>query len=66
MLLRPAYLNALRTFRNVPLVKLLADILRCGTSTILALFREDLLASGIPQDRIIARNCASEDIDHGQ
>ena len=65
MILRPAYLNALRTFRNTPLVKILAGVRRCGKSTILAMLREDLIAQGVPPDCIITRTYTSEDIDHG-
>ena len=35
MIVRPYYLNILKTYRNVPLVKILAGIRRCGKSTIL-------------------------------
>ena len=45
MIPRPLYLNALRSLRNVPLVKILAGVRRCGKSTILAMLREELIAS---------------------
>ena len=64
MIPRPLYLNALRSFRNVPLVKILAGVRRCGKSTILVMLREDLIASGIPEERILTRTYTSEDIDH--
>lgn len=64
MIPRPLYLNALRSLRNVPLVKILAGVRRCGKSTILAMLREELIASGIPEERILARTYTSEDIDH--
>lgn len=47
MIPRPLYLNALRSLRNVPLVKILVGVRRCGKSTILAMLREELIASGI-------------------
>ena len=34
MIVRPHYLDLLKTYRNVPLVKILAGIRRCGKSTI--------------------------------
>ncbi len=64
MISRPLYLNALRSLRNVPLVKILAGVRRCGKSTILAMLREDLIASGIPEERIVWRTYTSEHIDH--
>ncbi len=64
MISRPLYLNALRSLRNVPLVKILAGVRRCGKSTILAMLREDLIASGIPEERIVGRTYTSEHIDH--
>ena len=36
MIVRPYYLDLLKTYRDVPLVKILAGIRRCGKSTILA------------------------------
>ena len=47
MILRPRYIDALRTYRNIPLVKILAGIRRCGKSTILEMLRDDLLAGGV-------------------
>ncbi|MCI7401915.1 MAG: hypothetical protein MSH40_04470 [Christensenella sp.] len=35
MIIRPNYLEKLKPFINVKLVKILADIRRCGKSTIL-------------------------------
>lgn len=65
MIIREAYMNILRTYRDVPLVKILAGIRRCGKSTILDMLREDLLKSGILADYIIAVSYTSEDFDDG-
>lgn len=65
MIIREAYMNILRTYRDVPLVKILAGIRRCGKSTILDMLREDLLKSGILADHIIAVSYTSEDFDDG-
>ena len=46
MVLRPQYMNTLRQYRDVPLVKILAGIRRCGKSTILEMLRDDLIAGG--------------------
>ena len=45
MIIRPQYLEQLRTYRNVPLVKILAGIRRCGKSTILDMLQDDLKQS---------------------
>jgi len=47
MIVRPYYLDILKTYRDVPLVKILAGIRRCGKSTILDMLKDDLLGSGI-------------------
>ena len=46
MIVRPHYMKILKTYRDIPLVKILAGIRRCGKSTILEMLREDLLQSG--------------------
>ena len=52
MIIRPNYINTLKIYRDVPLVKILAGIRRCGKSTILDMLRNDLLESGITADHI--------------
>ncbi len=65
MILRPLYMNTLKEYRDVPLVKILAGIRRCGKSTILAMLRDDLLKNGVPADHIISMRYTSEDFDDG-
>ena len=65
MIIRPQYMNALKAYRDVPLVKILAGIRRCGKSTILEMLKEDLLQSGIAADHIISMRYTSEDFDDG-
>lgn len=65
MIIRQHYLNMLKIYRDVPLVKILAGIRRCGKSTILEMLREDLLKSGIAADHIISMRYTSEDYDDG-
>lgn len=65
MIIRPYYLEKLRSYRNVPLVKILAGIRRCGKSTILEMLREDLIKDGICPERIISMRYTSEDFDEG-
>ena len=63
MIVRPYYLDALRVYRNVPLVKVLAGIRRCGKSTILEMLKDDLLANCIPASHIICMRYTSEMLD---
>ena len=65
MIDRPQYLKALRAYRDVPLVKILAGIRRCGKSTILEMLKADLLKSGIKGDHIIFMRYTSEELDEG-
>ena len=55
MIIRPHYMKMLKTYRDVPLVKILAGVRRCGKSTILEMLRDDLKSSGIPNDHIKER-----------
>lgn len=63
MIAQPQYLKTLRTYRDVPLVKILAGIRRCGKSTILEMFRADLLKDGIREDHVIFMRYTSEELD---
>lgn len=65
MIIRPQYMDLLKTYRDVPLVKILAGIRRCGKSTILEMLRDDLLKSGVPAGHIISMRYTSEDFDEG-
>ena len=60
---RPYYLDILKTYRDVPLVKVLAGIRRCGKSTILDMLKDDLLGSGIAADHVIHLRYTSEELD---
>ena len=65
MIIRQQYMELLKTYRDVPLVKILAGIRRCGKSTILEMLRDDLLKSGVVADHIISMRYTSEDLDEG-
>lgn len=65
MIPRPYYLDLLNRYKDLPLVKILAGIRRCGKSTILEMFCENLIQSGISKDHIIQRRYTSEDFDNG-
>lgn len=65
MIIRPHYIKVLKTYRNLPLVKILAGIRRCGKSTILEMLKDDLIKDGISADHIISMRYTSEDFDDG-
>ncbi len=65
MIVRAQYLDILKTYRDVPLVKVLAGIRRCGKSTILEMLKEDLVKCGVATDHIISVRYTSEDLDDG-
>ena len=63
MIVRSHYMNMLKTYRDVPIVKILSGIRRCGKSTILEMLRDDLLKSGIDAEHIINMRYTSEVFD---
>lgn len=65
MIIRPHYMDILKTYRNVSLVKILAGIRRCGKSTILEMLHEDFIKSGIAADHVIRMSYTSEDFEDG-
>lgn len=64
MIVRPQYMDILKKYRNVKLVKILAGIRRCGKSTILEMLQDDLQKSGVSNDHIISMCYTSEDFDN--
>ncbi len=65
MIYRSHYMDALRVYRDAPLVKILAGIRRCGKSTLLDMLGEELQKDGVPGDHIINMRYTSEDLDEG-
>ena len=65
MVLRPDYINALSPFIDVPLVKILAGVRRCGKSTILQMLSDELKSRGIADDQIFIRKYTDMDVDDG-
>ena len=51
---RDDYLDKLKALRDMPVIKVITGIRRCGKSTLLDLFKEYLIGSGVPEDRIIS------------
>ena len=63
MIIRPDYIEAIKSFIDVPLVKILAGVRRCGKSTILAMIAEELKKRGISNENIIQRRYNEMNID---
>ncbi len=61
---RDLYLSQLLLYKNKPLIKVITGIRRCGKSTLLSLFENHLLSTGVPKNRIIRMNFESLTFDH--
>lgn len=55
MILRSDYINSITPFIDVPLVKILAGVRRCGKSTILEMIKLELKNRGVSENNIISR-----------
>jgi len=58
-------MEVFRTYRDVPVIKVLAGIRRCGKSTLLEMLRDELQRDGVPADHIVKMSYTSEDFDDG-
>lgn len=56
---RPDYLKVLREFKDKKVIKIVTGIRRCGKSSLLQLFAQSLVESGVPVDKIIQMNFES-------
>lgn len=63
MIIRPYYLEKIKLFIDIKLVKILTGIRRCGKSTILEMLKQELLSRGVDESHIIARRYSNEDYD---
>lgn len=63
MILRPDYINAITPFIDVPIVKILAGVCRCGKSTIFEMLVQELKNKGVCDDNIIERRYNSSEYD---
>lgn len=59
---RPLYTDWLKRWRDRDVIKILTGLRRCGKSTVLRLFQEQLLAEEIPSAQIVTLNF--ESLDH--
>lgn len=64
MITRPTYIEQLRRAESLPLLPVLTGIRRCGKSSILRLYADDLMARGTDPSRILRVNMESLEFDH--
>lgn len=64
MVKRERYLHQLRQFRDKQLIKVITGIRRCGKSTLLRLFQEELLKEGVSGTQIVSVNFEDMDNHH--
>ncbi len=55
MILRPDYINAVKPFIDIPIIKILAGVRRSGKSTIFEMLVQELKSRGIREENIIQR-----------
>jgi len=60
---RDLYLTQLINYRDKPLIKVITGIRRCGKSTLLSLFENYLIETGVSKDHIIRMNFESFEFD---
>ena len=56
MINRPIYIEKLRRWRDKDVIKVVTGVRRCGKSTVLQMFADDLIAQGVEPERIITLN----------
>jgi uncharacterized protein len=61
---RDLYLSQLIQYKDKPLIKVVTGIRRCGKSTLLSLYSNHLVNTGIPKENIIRINFESFEFDH--
>lgn len=53
MIIRPKYIEFIRPYFNMPFVKVLTGIRRCGKSTLLEMIMNELLKNGVKKENLI-------------
>lgn len=66
MIIREMYLNKIRPFYDVDLIKVITGIRRCGKSVILTQIIDELIQNGIQNEQIIYLNLESKQYDNIQ
>jgi len=52
MVKRETYLSQLRELKDIQIIKVIAGVRRCGKSTLLEHFKDELLLAGVPGSNI--------------
>lgn len=60
---RKNYLSILRNFKDQQIIKVITGIRRCGKSTLLELFQDDLKENGVEENQILSINFEDADFD---
>ncbi|MBO4555508.1 MAG: ATP-binding protein [Elusimicrobiales bacterium] len=63
MINRPDYVSRALKFKDIPLIKIMSGIRRCGKSTIFEMLKKELEAMGIGREQIISRNYTDVELD---
>lgn len=64
MIQRVQYMERIKAYKDNKLIKVITGLRRCGKSTILQLFKQDLLGSGVAADHIVDINFELMAFDH--
>ena len=56
MIQRPNYLDELKKFKDKELIKVVTGIRRCGKSTLLEMYKDYLIDTGVEEEQIISIN----------
>lgn len=63
-IVRKKYLERLRNLKHKKLIKIITGIRRCGKSTVMEMFRDELLENGVDENQIIFLNFEDYDNKH--
>lgn len=63
MINRPDYVSRALKFKDIPIIKIMSGIRRCGKSTIFEMIKKELEAMGIGREQIISRNYTDVELD---
>ncbi|MGM9813907.1 MAG: ATP-binding protein [Candidatus Enteromonas sp.] len=65
VIVRKAYLNAIRPFIDVNIIKIIAGVRRSGKSYVLDMLGDELIAKGVSRDHVVYRLFASVEFTQG-
>ena len=65
VIVREDALKMIRPYMDIPMIKIIAGVRRCGKSYILDMLGDELLKNGVPQDRILYRLYTSIEVEEG-